>query len=165
MQGASSCLSDTLDMTSAISSSVPFRAGESNKTLAPLIILGLALGDGFRHDQTPSTGSFCRSSCINRVVSTPVTVRRIQNAFGISTILSTVLGAPNQLVSRFGQSIAPVSLHCPFSAGSLPSFAPRYTCIHCLALLFFLPVLWQYRIILSADTASEVRQMPSQKRR
>ena len=25
--------------------------------------------------------------------------------------------------------------------------------------------LWQYRIILSADTASEVRQMPSQKRR
>jgi hypothetical protein len=24
---------------------------------------------------------------------------------------------------------------------------------------------WQYRIILSADTASEVRQMPSQKRR
>ena len=27
------------------------------------------------------------------------------------------------------------------------------------------PVLWQYRIILSADTASEVRQMLSQKRR
>ena len=26
-------------------------------------------------------------------------------------------------------------------------------------------ILWQYRIILSADTASEVRQMPSQKRR
>ena len=25
--------------------------------------------------------------------------------------------------------------------------------------------LWQYRIILSADTASEVRQLPSQKRR
>ena len=25
-------------------------------------------------------------------------------------------------------------------------------------------VYWQYRIILSADTASEVRQMPSQKR-
>ena len=29
-----------------------------------------------------------------------------------------------------------------------------------------LPILlWQYRIILSADTASEVLQMPSQKRR
>ena len=26
-------------------------------------------------------------------------------------------------------------------------------------------ILWQYRIILSADTASEVRQMLSQKRR
>ena len=26
-------------------------------------------------------------------------------------------------------------------------------------------ILWQYRIILSADTASEVRQMPSQKHR
>jgi len=29
----------------------------------------------------------------------------------------------------------------------------------------FIFSLWQYRIILSADTASEVRQMPSQKRR
>ena len=29
----------------------------------------------------------------------------------------------------------------------------------------FKKVLRQYRIILSADTASEVRQMPSQKRR
>ena len=34
------------------------------------------------------------------------------------------------------------------------------------AFLFFMILsLWQYRIILSADTASEVRQMLSQKRR
>ena len=35
-----------------------------------------------------------------------------------------------------------------------------------IPVLFILPnLLGQYRIILSADTASEVRQMPSQKRR
>ena len=35
-----------------------------------------------------------------------------------------------------------------------------------IPVVFILPnLLWQYRIILSADTASEVRQMPSQKRR
>ena len=35
-----------------------------------------------------------------------------------------------------------------------------------IPVIFILPnLLGQYRIILSADTASEVRQMPSQKRR
>ncbi len=35
-----------------------------------------------------------------------------------------------------------------------------------IPVVFILPnLLGQYRIILSADTASEVRQMPSQKRR
>ena len=70
---------------------------------------------------------------------------------------------------RDDASIAPYKFHFITRLFVSPQKAKECSDVFSLyisAFLFFMILsLWQYRIILSADTASEVRQMLSQKRR
>ena len=126
MQGASRCLSDTLDITSAISSSVPVPPGNAINASPSAIIFVLRSVISFVTISSVSP-SCCSSPFTKNSGSTPVT---LPPAF---RVLSAISPIRPQREPPYTSAFPLSPIHLPssctacFRAGSLPLFAPRYT--------------------------------------
>ena len=128
MQGASRCFNDTLDITSAISSSVPVPPGKAINTSPSSIIFVLRSVMSFVTISSVMA-SYWYSISMKNCGSTPVTSPPACNTLSAISPMRPDLDPPYTRRLPLSPIQVPNSRTAFLREGSFPSFAPRYTVI------------------------------------